>query len=163
MSLLHWYGRLADHELTKATEDRIAAEIGTRDMASARPGTTTEEIAAWLGKQGFAATCGYDGEIELLRANLAQGIPTLVEWIDWGGHWVVVTGYYAESELRPDGIDTIFFADPATHWISANSPAGVTSFAVPRFRDMWFDALCLNPGQIVRRAYVTAVPQAPKL
>ena len=154
MSLLHWYKLLPDKELNAQTEMRIA-----RDMQSPQPGTTTEEIVKWLDSNGFVVLAGQDGTVELVRSYLNKGIPVLVEWIDWGGHWVVATGYHAAYESPAKGPDTIFFADPASHWSNPNNPDGISSFNAWRFRDMWFDVQYLNPGQITRNVYIVAVPK----
>ena len=159
MSLLHWYKLLPAQELTAQTEMRIAREMGTRDMQSPQPGTTTEEIVKWLDSNGFVVLAGQDGTVELVRSYLNKGIPVLVEWIDWGGHWVVATGYHAAYESPAKGPDTIFFADPASHWSNPNNPDGISSFNAWRFRDMWFDVQYLNPGQITRNVYIVAVPK----
>ena len=159
MSLMHWYKLLPDKELNAQTEMRIAREMGTRDMQSPQPGTTTEEIVKWLDSNGFVVLAGQDGTVELVRSYLNKGIPVLVEWIDWGGHWVVATGYHAAYESPAKGPDTIFFADPASHWSNPNNPDGISSFNAWRFRDMWFDVQYLNPGQITRNVYIVAVPK----
>ena len=159
MSLLHWYKLLPDKELNAQTEMRIAREMGTRDMQSPQPGTTTEEIVKWLDSNGFVVLTGQDGTLELVRSYLNKGIPVLVEWIDLGGHWVVATGYHAAYESPAKGPDTIFFADPASHWSNPNNPDGISSFNAWRFRDMWFDVQYLNPGQITRNVYIVAVPK----
>ena len=159
MSLLHWYKLLPDKELNAQTEMRISREMGTRDMQSPQPGTTTEEIVKWLDSNGFVVLAGQDGTVELVRSYLNKGIPVLVEWIDWGGHWVVATGYHAAYESPAKGPDTIFFADPASHWSNPNNPDGISSFNAWRFRDMWFDVQYLNPGQITRNVYIVAVPK----
>ena len=159
MSLLHWYKLLPDKELNAQTEMRIAREMGTRDMQSPQPGTTTKEIVKWLDSNGFVVLTGQDGTLELVRSYLNKGIPVLVEWIDWGGHWVVATGYHAAYESPAKGPDTIFFADPASHWSNPNNPDGISSFNAWRFRDMWFDVQYLNPGQITRNVYIVAVPK----
>jgi len=158
ISLLRWYNVLKDADMTAETEMRIAREMGTRDMQSAQPGTTTEEMAEWLKKNGFIVAAGEDGSLEMLRQYLGKKIPVLVEWIDWGGHWVVATGYYAAYESPEKGPDTIFFADPASHWANRNNPDGVSSFNAWRFRDMWFDAQYLNPGRLTKNVYIIAVP-----
>jgi hypothetical protein len=159
MSLLRWYNLLEDKDLTAKTELRIAREMGTGDMNSPRPGTNREQMVNWLEKNGFAVASGEDGSLELVRSYLNKGIPVLIEWIDWGGHWVVATGYHAASESPAKGPDTIFFADPAAHWANPNNPDGISSFNAWRFRDMWFDAQYLNPGKITRNVYIIAVPR----
>ena len=159
MSLLHWYNILGDEAMNHDTEMRIAREMGTGGIGHKNPGTPPYKLEAWLQKNGFEVELGYNGSLEMLRKNLAQGIPTLVEWIDWGGHWVVVTGYYAASESPAQGVDSIFFADPAVHWTTDYNPDGISSFNALRFQDMWFDAKYLNPGNLVNNVYIIAVPQ----
>ena len=159
MSLLRWYGKLGNENLTAATEMRIAAEMGTRPLNSTRPGTDQHEIVNWLNANGFRAYAAEDGTLELIREYLKKGIPVLVEWIDWGGHWVVATGYHAGSESLAKGTDTIFFADPAVHWTTTNNPEGISSFNAWRFRDMWFDAQYLDPGRLVKNVYIIAIPR----
>lgn len=158
MSLLRWYNILSSQSMNHTTEMAIAKEMGTGDITSSHPGTTPDQMANWLKKNGFKVTVGYDGTLEILRGNLHKGIPILVEWIDWGGHWVVVTGYHASHESPANGNDTIFFADPAVHWTSLNNPDGISSFNAWRFRDMWFDAQYIKPGHLVRNIYIIAVP-----
>ena len=162
MSLLHWYGLLGDSELNAATELRIAQEMGTGDKQSAPPGTSVAQMTSWLEKQGFRVASGEDGSLELVRGYLNKGIPVLVEWIDWGGHWVVATGYHAAYESPARGPDTIFFADPASHWANPENPDGISSFNAWRFRDMWLDVQYLNPGRVTRRVYIIAVPAKGK-
>lgn len=159
MSLMRWYGLLNDQQMNHDLEMRIALEMGTGNITSKHPGTTPQQIENWLRKNGFTVTLGYNGTLDMLRENLQKGIPTIVEWIDWGGHWVVVTGYYAASESPAEGVDTIFFADPAVHWYSVNNPEGISSFSALRFRDMWFDAQYFKPGQLVRNIYIVAIPK----
>jgi hypothetical protein len=158
MSLMHWYNILDDLNMNHKTEMKIAKEMGTGDINSFHPGTTPEQMVNWLKNNGFKVTWGTNGSLDLIRDNLKKGIPTIIEWIDWGGHWVVVTGYYAESESPKKGVDTIFFADPAVHWSSINNPDGISSFSAWRFHDMWFDAQYFKPGHLVRNIYITAVP-----
>lgn len=160
MSLLHWYKLLSDKELNAETELRIAREMGTGDMKSPRPGTTTEQMVSWLEQNGFEVSSGNDGSLELVRRYLNKGIPVLVEWIDWGGHWVVATGYHAAYESPAKGPDTIFFADPSSHWANPNNPDGISSFNAWRFRDMWFDVQYLSPGKISRNVYIIAIPKS---
>lgn len=157
MSLSEWYGILNQWEMNGETELRIAREMGTREIEPSHLGTTPQQIVHWLKSSGFQVEWGENGSLAMLRENLKERIPTLVEWIDWGGHWVVVTGYYAGSEVG--GVDTIFFADPAIHWTSENNPEGISSFNAWRFNDMWFDAQYFKPGHLVKKIYITARPK----
>jgi len=159
MSLLHWYGLLDDSNMTHQKEMQLSGEMGTGDMESPCPGTTPEQMVRWLKSHNFKVIWGTNGTLGMLRENLKKGIPTIVSWIDWGGHWAVVTGYYAGSEAPEKGIDTIFFADPAVHWSSSNNPQGISSFSAWRFQDMWFNLQYFNSGKLLRNIYITAIPE----
>ncbi|HEY3423375.1 MAG TPA: peptidase C39 family protein [Negativicutes bacterium] len=158
MSLLRWYHLLKDSDMNADTERRIAEEMGTGDMKSRHPGTSPQQMINWLQAHGFSVTSGDNGTLELIRSNLKQDVPVLVDWIDWGGHWVVATGYYAASEAPNKGVDTIFFADSAAHWTCPKNPDGISSFNALRFRDMWFSVQYAKPNQITRSIYIIAVP-----
>src|ERR1700733_10256257 len=82
LTLMRYYGRTGD-ELQIAKEAHCSKDTGT----------SPQDMAAWLKTHGFKVTWGENGSLDMLRANLARGVPTLVEWIDWGGHWVIVVGY----------------------------------------------------------------------
>lgn len=151
MSLLRWYNVLTDADLTHATEMRIAKEMGMNGAI------TASALVTWLENNGFDVTTGNGGNVEMLRDNLDKGIPTIVLWSDWGGHYAVVTGYYAESEMRPDGRDTIFFADSSARFINRNNPDGITAFNSIHFDIMWFTGDHELPN-VHRGKYITAVP-----
>jgi len=154
MSLLRYYHKLSAAEMTKATELRIAKEMGT----SLDTGTSPQQIIRWLKRYGFKVKVGTGGNLALLQHNLRQGIPTLVEWIDWGGHWVIVAGYYQGGTTLDAGKDTIFFADSAAHYANVTNPDGITAFNADRFNSMWFDAQYFKPGHIVKGIYIVATP-----
>jgi hypothetical protein len=142
VSLLHYLGREGD-EMT------IAEEMGT----STTTGTNPEQMASWLDSHGFEASWHQEGSLELLRANLAGNIPTLVEWSDWGGHWVLVIGY--DTRNTEDLMDdVIIFADPYDRHDDYKD--GLTWFNAQRFYYMWYDALLF--GTVMRRVYITANP-----
>ena len=91
----------------------------------------------------------------MLRENLRNGIPMIVEWIDWGGHWVVVVGYDTRgTETVWD--DVIIFADSVD--CHDDRVDGITYFNYGEFDAMWFDAHYF-PEQMRDRAYVVVVPE----
>lgn len=91
----------------------------------------------------------------MLRRNVKNSIPTMVEWMDWGGHWVVVVGYDTRgTEIIWD--DVIIFADSVdSHYDRVD---GITYFNYGEFDAMWFDAHYF-PEHMRDRAYVVAVPE----
>jgi len=142
ITLLKYYGKQGD-------EMKIAGEMGT----STTCGTTPAQMSDWLGNNGFSASWNENGTIEMLRENLSNQIPTLVEWSDWGGHWVLVIGYDTRNTENLDD-DVIIFADPYDR--HDDNLDGIDWFNAGRFYYMWYDALLF--GQILRRIYITATP-----
>ncbi|HRZ42080.1 MAG TPA: C39 family peptidase [Bacteroidales bacterium] len=142
VTLLSYYGRKGD-EMT------IASEMGTSTIAGTRP----EQMANWLSNNGFEATWHQEGSLEMLQENLKNGIPTLVEWSDWGGHWVLVVGYDIRNQ-EDIMDDVIIFADPYDY--HDDNPDGITWFNAQRFYYMWYDALLF--GTVMKRIYISAKP-----
>ncbi|MDD1687460.1 C39 family peptidase [Methanoregula sp.] len=147
MTVLSYYGMPANN--TDADEARIAREMGT-----SANGTNPEQIASWFNRNGWNATWGTGGSGQMLRDNLKAGIPTMVEWIDWGGHWVVVVGYDTRgTETVWD--DVIICADSVDS--HDDRVDGITYANYGEFDAMWFDAHYF-PEHMQNRAYVVAVP-----
>jgi hypothetical protein len=135
--------------------DRDGNELAIADDAKCTPekGTSPENMVAWLQDNGFHVSWGEHGSLALLRANLERGVPTLVEWIDYGGHWVLVVGYDTRgTEAQRD--DVIYFADPADG--HDGNRDGLTSFNADRFDAMWFDAFLFERPMF--KIYITATP-----
>jgi hypothetical protein len=129
---------------------RIAREA----KCSPEKGTSPRDMAGWLEANGFDVDWGEGGSLRLLRDNLARGVPTLVEWIDWGGHWVVVVGYDTRGTDAPRD-DLILFADPSDTYDGRKD--GLTEFPAARFQAMWFDAFLFD--RPMHRLYITATPR----
>jgi ABC-type bacteriocin/lantibiotic exporter with double-glycine peptidase domain len=135
--------------------DRPGDELAIADEAKCTPdkGTSPEHMVAWLEEHGFEVTWGEHGTLDLLRSNLERGVPTLVEWIDYGGHWVLVVGYDTKGTENPRD-DVIHFADPADGHDDTRD--GLTSFNAVRFDAMWFDAFLFERPMF--KIYITATP-----
>jgi hypothetical protein len=122
-------------------------------------GTNTEQMVNYFRCIGWSVKSSLDSNekpsLSMLRNNLLRGIPTLVEWLDWGGHWQAVIGYDTmgtETELD----DVIIFADP--YDVGDHYQDGYYAFPAYRFSSMWFDAN-LFPDNMKRNQWVTAVPK----
>ena len=50
-------------------------------------------------------------DMAFIRERIAAGIPILVGWNDWGGHWQVIIGYDT-MDTEYEGDDVIIVADP---------------------------------------------------
>jgi hypothetical protein len=150
MTIMSYYGLPVNN--TDAEEVRVAHEIYPE--VSEKTGLNPEQITHWFRRNGLNATWGTGGSREMLRENLKNGIPTMVEWIDWGGHWVVVTEYDTRgTETVWD--DVIIFADSVD--CHDDRVDGVTYFNYGEFDAMWFDAHYL-PENMKDRVWVVAVP-----
>ncbi|MDO9323517.1 MAG: papain-like cysteine protease family protein [Methanoregula sp.] len=153
MTVMSWYGKPVNN--TDADEERVVREIYPN--VTEKTGVNPEQVAAWFNRQGMNATWGTGGSRDMLRENLKNGIPTMVEWMDWGGHWVVVVGYDTRgTETVWD--DVILFADSVD--CHDDRVDGITYANYGQFDAMWFDAHYF-PENMRDRAYVVAVPGTP--
>lgn len=155
MSLMHFYGLLKDNQMNHKTELKIAAEMNT----SKKTGTSPQQMVTWLEHHGFNVKSGQNGTVEMLQNNLKKGIPVMVDWADWGGHWVVTTGYNDDKKDTAYNNDSIYFADPSVHFDNVKSMNGILVFNPERFESMWFDAQFFNPGHLVKGIYIIATPK----
>jgi hypothetical protein len=140
--LLNYYGRQGD-------EMKIASEMGT----STTKGTNLPQMANWLQANGFNVSSGEGGNLDLIRQNLANNMPTLIEWSDWRGHWVLAIGYDTlnTADLMDD---VIIFADPYDR--KDDRKDGIDWFNAQRFYYMWYDARLF--GKLMNQIYITATP-----
>ena len=152
MTVMSYYGRPANN--TDADEDRIAHEMYSN--VTEKTGINPEQMASWFNRNGWNATWGTGGSGRMLRDNLKAGIPTMVEWMDWGGHWVVVVGYDTRgTETVWD--DVVIFADSVD--CHDDRVDGITYANYGQFDAMWFDAHYF-PENMQNRVYVVAMPPA---
>lgn len=150
MTVMSYYGKPVQN--TGAEEIRIAREMNRN--VSDKTGINPEQLASWFNRNGWNATWGTGGSREMLLKNLKAGIPTMVEWMDWGGHWVVVVGYDTRgTETVWD--DVIIFADSVD--CHDDRVDGITYANYGEFDAMWFDAHYF-PANMQDRTWVVAAP-----
>lgn len=94
-TVLRWFGFQAD-------EATAAQVMGTNRVT----GTTWNAITLYLRKRGLKATPYARFDLRELLRRCDDQLPTLVEWMDWGEHWVVCVGYEPTMGV-------LVFADPA--------------------------------------------------
>jgi hypothetical protein len=166
LSLARFY-HLPGVQADAATELRLAREAGTRFPEGLPPGgklgTKPQEMVVWLEKNGFEARLeaeaapGEDGAaLRRLREHIRQGIPTLVAWIDLGGHWAVAVGYDDRQNEDPWD-DVLILADPYDRYDDVRD--GYTVVNANRFYWMWFDAHYFD--RETWRVMITVQPKAP--
>lgn len=145
-----------------STEMRIAREAGTRSFdvvkKGGKPGTTPDEMKRWLETHGFDVRIDYeekaDGSaLKQLKDNIMNGIPTIVEWSDIGGHWEIVVGYDTRDNDDPWD-DVIIFADSFDRYDDYND--GYSFVNANRFYWLWYDAFYFE--KLTWRTMITAKP-----
>lgn len=150
MTVMSYYGKPVNN--TDADEIRVAHEMN-RNVTD-KTGINPEQFATWFNRNGWNATWKTGGSRQMLFDNLKAGVPTIVEWMDWGGHWVVVVGYDTRgTETIWD--DVIIFADSVDS--HDDRVDGITYANYGEFDAMWFDAHYF-PDNMRDRAYVVAIP-----
>lgn len=126
LMVLNYYGMLGDY-----TEESLAMlrnEAGDYKLSGAT--SLKQAISIFEHVGGFQLESTYDysdyfdeygyvanGEIyevislEMIQSYLKEGIPVMVAWNDWGGHWEVVIGYDTMgTETTQDNV--LIVADP---------------------------------------------------
>lgn len=91
-----------------------------------------------------------------LLEKLDAGIPVMVDWIDWVGHWQVVIGLDACGTDDPYD-DVLILADP--YDITDHCQDGYYIFPFGRFFDMWREGVCAQKDVPYEQPFVTAWPQ----
>ncbi|HWQ68106.1 MAG TPA: C39 family peptidase [Methanospirillum sp.] len=146
VTLLRYYGYQGD-------ERAIAEEIGSRPIY----GSNVSAISGWFRARNWTvqdSLTGPDGDLIMLRENLMRGIPTMVGWADWGGHWQLVVGYDTIGTDQIDD-DVIIFADSLD--ITDHDQDGYYVFSAERFYDMWVVPQFFLEDQSVR-PWIVALP-----
>ena len=102
-------GDWSEESLAALREDHEDQHIGT---------CLDQVIDMFEAVGGFELETTYDHEDNLdaitmsfVRERIAAGIPILVGWNDWGGHWQVIIGYDTMG-TEYEGDDVIIVADP---------------------------------------------------
>jgi hypothetical protein len=159
MSLMQHYGKLSSADMNKKTEMQYANEMGTTSE-----GTSQTNMVNWLENHGFNVQSGQDVSIDMLLDNLRRHIPTIIVWNDWGGHALLVIGYYQQGSSSDNDKDVLFFVDPSSnsdivennktvYGINAVSPNQLT---FNQFNARYF----FNPSHTAVGLYIVATPKS---
>lgn len=163
MTLCSYYG-MAGVTLTPECELRMAREIGAREIKKSddpayRPGIKPDEMAAWLRGHGFTVSVDYDDKgdasgLRRLQENVMKGVPTIVEWADLMGHWVIVVGYDTRNNDDPWD-DVLILSDSYDRYDDYRD--GYTFVNANRFYWLWYDVFCSD--KLTWRTMITATPK----
>ena len=159
MSLMQHYGKLSTADMNRKTEMQLASEMGTT-----ADGTSQTSMVDWLSNHGFSVQSGQDVSIDMLMANLRQHIPTIIVWNDWGGHALLVVGYYQQGATTDNDKDVIFFVDPSSRSdIVANNQTvyGIGTASPNQLTFNQFNArYFFNPSHTAVGLYIVATPKS---
>lgn len=103
-----------------ATEGACAQSLKTNRVI----GTTPENVLRYIRRRGLRAVAYQDTPVSLLISRVQTGKITLVDWADYGGHWVVVAGYEPYMKV-------IVLADPA------RPRSCFAAHSIERFEEHW--------------------------
>lgn len=152
----HFLGKAPDSEL------EIAKIMGTHPAGVKDPGTNTRGMSRYFEQKGWTVknslkdgSPGTYGEfLNFVDGNLKQGVPIMVENVEWGGHWRVIIGHDTMGDKQGDN-DVLILADP--YDTTDHCQDGYTVVSAARFYYMWFDAHLFREKEKLRQ-WLTAVP-----
>ena len=113
-----------------------------------------------LGELADVAMDAYLNAITMsfIRERIAAGIPILVGWNDWGGHWQVVIGYDTMG-TEYEGDDVIIVADPFD--TTDHNQDGYGVYGAERFiyNFTFFDFFGDAPAHVRDKCFVAVSPE----
>ena len=154
LMVLHWFGDDGWDELQ-------LAELMETDTGK---GTSVEGLADFFTSRGWnvdvhADTAPrFETEEELeayLLEKLDAGIPVMVDWVDWAGHWQVVIGLDSCGTDSPYD-DVLILADP--YDITDHYQDGYYTYPLGRFFSMWREGPCAQKDVPYEQPFVCAWP-----
>lgn len=116
------------------------------------------DVESSLDKDGELTFEEMEDFQEWVKNNLSQGIPIIVGWIDWGGHWQVIIGYDTMGTEDHLGDDVIILADP--YDTSDHLQDGYCVVSAEKFFSMWEPGFFSEEYQ--PQPWITAKPKLKK-
>ena len=155
LMVLNWYGAKKYHELAVS---QLIESHPTK-------GSTVENIAdffdliGWEVEHHASVDLKFDS-LESFEASVIEyidkGIPIMVDWVDWAGHWQVIIGIDTCGTDTPYD-DVLIFADP--YDITDHYQDGYYIFPLSRFYGMWREGPCAEKQNPYRQPFVIAHPK----
>ena len=85
-----------------------------------------------------------------------RGIPMMVDWVDWAGHWQVLIGIDTCGTDTPYD-DVLIFADP--YDVTDHRQDGYYTYPLGRFFGMWREGPCAQKSEPYQQPFVAAWPK----
>lgn len=156
LMVLNWFGQKQYHE--KA----VAALLETHCTR----GSSVESIADLFQLLGWNVDFHTSTDLKFQSLESAEqaiidyidrGIPIMVDWVDWVGHWQVLIGIDTCGTDTPYD-DVLIFADP--YDVTDHKQDGYYTYPLGRFFGMWREGPCAEKIVPYRQPFVAAWPKA---
>ena len=155
LMVLNWFGQ------TQYNEQAIERLVETHHQR----GTTVENLADFFDLIDWQV----DSHADILPRfetpkdfeayvidRIDRGIPIMIDWVDWAGHWQVLIGIDTCGTESPYD-DVLIFADP--YDITDHYQDGYYIFSLGRFFGMWREGPCAGKIEPYKQPFVTAWPE----
>lgn len=146
-------------QLSRDDELRIAEGCRTQSFRSEHPGTDMKELVDYYTREGWEVHSTYtDGKVgrrqfpQFVQGKLQNGIPIIVDNIDWGGHYRVIIGYDTMGDDCFEN-DVLIMADPYDTTDHLQDGYGIEPAA--RFYYMWFAGDLDANGKRIKQLWMT--------
>lgn len=139
-------------------ELEIAEAVGT----DTEKGTSVEALTSFFTDMGFYVESHGDTQPMFASVEDAErffvdsidaGIPVMVDWVDWSGHWQVLIGIDTMNTISVYD-DVLIFADP--YDVTDHSQDGYYIFPLGRFFYMWREGVCAGKEIPYEQVFVKA-------
>ena len=155
LMVLNWFGQKQYHE--KA----VAGLLETH----CTKGSSVENIADLFDLIGWnvdwhACTARRFQTVEAAEQAIIdyidRGIPIMIDWVDWAGHWQVLIGIDTCGTDTPYD-DVLIFADP--YDVTDHKQDGYYTYPLGRFFGMWREGPCAGKNVPYQQPFVAAWPK----
>jgi hypothetical protein len=156
LMVLNWFGQKQYHE---------KAVAGLLDTHCTK-GSSVENIADLFDLIGWNVDCHATTDCRFQTVEEAEaaiigyidrGIPIMVDWVDWAGHWQVLIGIDTCGTDTPYD-DVLIFADP--YDVTDHKQDGYYTYPLGRFFGMWREGPCAGKAAPYQQPFVAAWPKA---
>ena len=155
LMVLNWFGQKQYHE---------KAVAGLLETHATR-GSTVENIADFFDLIGWNVEYHASTERKFQTVEAAKqaivdyidrGIPMMIDWVDWAGHWQVVIGIDTCGTDTPYD-DVLILADP--YDVTDHRQDGYYTYPLGRFFGMWREGPCAEKAAPYQQPFVAAWPR----
>ena len=169
------YQQTAEHTCGCASALMVLNHYGNRDYdemqigelvkVDPEKGTSVEGLANFFKSIGY--TIDYNASVNRLFDNIDDfeklavekidsGVPIMVDWVDWDGHWQTIIGIDICNDSNPYD-DVLIFAD--SYDVTDHCQDGYYIFPLGRFFDMWREGPCAKKQVPYEQPFVIAYPK----